>query len=111
MTQRPSLFKKLGLGLCILAIALVVLGYLTAKSARTDIETATHAFVKSKGIMGRNFGGERVVPEVSSHVEWPFVVVGSYFVPADLHGSYHKTTYLALPWGTYALSKEEFFPI
>ena len=40
MPHRRSLYKKLGLGLCILALALVVICYLTAKSAKSDISAA-----------------------------------------------------------------------
>ena len=67
--------------------------------------------VQSKGIMGRDLGGQTVPPEVGSHVDWPFVVTGWYSVPYDLHASYHQTEYLALPWGRYVLSEQEFFPL
>lgn len=88
------------------------IGYITAKVGQPAVEQATRNHVISNKIAGLEFGGRKVPPEeikVTSWVEWPFIVVGSYSVPFDLHASYHRTTYLVMPWGMYELSREDLY--
>ena len=109
MSKPMSLTKKIALTTLAVLLILAGTGHVTATRAQTAIEQDIRNHVLAKGISGIRFGGEKVPPEkieVTSRVEWPFVVVGSYSVPWDLHASHHQTTYLVLPWGRYILSTE-----
>ena len=109
-----ALFRKVILIVAIVVAILSGIGYATAKMAQPSVEQEIRSYVLSKGIKGREFGGQEVRPEeieVRSWVKWPFVVVGSFEVPLDMHSSYHMTTYLVMPWGRYALSKESVYPV
>lgn len=111
MSKSMPLIKKLALIMLVILFTLASTGYITAKNSQSEIEQDIREHVLSKGISGIRFGGERVPPEqikITSWVEWPFVVVGSYSVPFDLHTSYHRITYLVLPWGRSILSSESF---
>ena len=102
--------RKIALFIVLLIVNVSGVGYVTAKMAQPSIEQATRDYVISNRISGLEFGGRKVPPEeikVTSWVEWPYIVVGSYSVPFDLHGSYHRTTYLVMPWGMYELSKDD----
>ena len=109
-----ALFRKVVLALATVVAVLSAVGYATAKMAQSSVEQEIRSYVLSKGIKGLEMGGREVPPEeieVSSWVKWPFVVVGSYSVPFDMHSSYHMTTYLVMPWGRYTLSKESVYPL
>jgi hypothetical protein len=85
-----------------------------AKLAQPSVEREVRNYVLTKGVKGREIGGREVPPEeieVTSWVKWPFIAVGSYSVPFDMHSSYHMTTYLVMPWGRYELSKESVYPM
>ena len=111
MAKGSLLLKKIGLWLVGVVCVMTIAGYITAKSAQTAIESEIRSFVQSKGIMGRDLGGERVPPEVGSRIDWPFVVTAWYSVPLDLHAAYHQTKYLVLPWRKYVIGKEDIFPV
>jgi len=101
--------KKTTLAVVILLIIVIGGGYLSARAAQKRIEQQLREYVLEHKISGFDLRGP-VPPsriEVYSEVRFPFVVVGSYAVPRDMHASYYRTTYLALPWGTYLLSKDE----
>ncbi len=106
-----SRLKKFSLSVvAVLAVVVVAGGYLAAYSARPRIERQVRAYVVAHKISGFDLSGH-VPPDqikVYSEVSYPFVVVGSYEVPRDLHASYYQTRYLVLPWGFYALSSDEF---
>ncbi|MBM7124117.1 hypothetical protein ACFFJT_06600 [Dyella flava] len=83
------------------------MGYITADLARSSIEQEARQRAIASGAKGLGFGGQ-IVPasqfKVGSAVRWPFVTVGYYAVPFDLHATVHEETYLVLPWGKYVLS-------
>jgi hypothetical protein len=106
--------RKAAIIVAILAAILAGAGYITAKMSQPSIEQEIRRYVLAKNITGREFGGGKVTPEqikVTSWVKSPFVVVGSYSVPFDMHASYHRTTYLVMPWGRYVLSKESVYTV
>ena len=114
MSNGVSRIKKTWLALIAAACALAGFGYVTAKVAQPTVEREVREYVLSKGITGIAFGGKTIPPQeipISARVKWPFVVVVSYAVPFDLHTSYHRSTYLVLPWGRYLLSKENSYPV
>lgn len=120
MSTSPSRnFLASRVGRAVVSIAIVAaifygIGYALAEKARPGIESETRAYVLSKKIAGLRFGGGEIPPEeieVTSWVEHPFVVVGAYSVPFDMHASYYRTTYLIMPWGRYVLSEDEFHPV
>jgi|SRR4051794_37711488 hypothetical protein len=107
-------FKKAVLTVAIVIAVLSGIGYATAKMAQPSVEQEIRGYVLAKGIKGLEMGGREVPPEeieVRSWVKWPFVVVGSFEVPFDMHTSYHMTTYLVMPWGRYTLSKQSVYPV
>lgn len=113
----PFLASRIGRTVAFFVITAAILyaaGYALAEKARSEIESEIRAYVLSKKITGLRFGGGKIPPEeikVTSWVKHPFVAVGSYSVPFDLHAAYYRTTYLITPWGRYVLSKEEFHPL
>ena len=115
--SRHFLASRLARAVVAIAIAAAVLyggGYALAEKARPRIESETRAYVLSEHISGRRLGGGKIPPEEIEVIAWvnhPFVVVGSYSVPFDMHAAYFRTTYLIMPWGRYVLSKEEFYPM
>ncbi len=104
-----SRLKKMSLTVIALLGLVVVGGYISAHAAQPRIEQQVRTYVLAHKISGFDLRGP-VPPgeiEVYSEVRFPFVVVGSYAVPRDLHASYYRTSYLALPWGFYELSRDE----
>ncbi len=109
-----ALFRKVAVIVAIVVTVISAIGYVTAKTEQPYVEQEIRSYVLAEGIKGLEMGGREVPPEeikVSSWVKWPFVVVGSYSVPFDLHSSYHRTTFLVMPWGRYTLSKESIYPV
>jgi hypothetical protein len=93
---------------------IAALGYFLARASLPAVTTDIRQEVLIKKISGYHFGGERVGPEqikVTAWVEYPFVVVGSYSVPHDLHASYYRTRYLVLPGHRRVLSTHVFTSI
>jgi len=90
-------------------LGLIILGYIIASLAQPSIGKVMRQEANSSSITGISFGGQRVLAnnfKVGSKIEWPFVVIGYFSVPFDLHATVHATTYLVLPWGKYTLSKQ-----
>lgn len=94
-----------------MTVATATIGYLSARASLAGIEAEIRQEIIAKKVVGRKFSGENVPPErisVTAWVEYPFVAIGSYSVPHDLHASYHRTRYLVLPLHRIVLSKESF---
>jgi hypothetical protein len=89
-------------------------GYGTAYFSRKIVENELRREITAKNVRGLGLLGEKIPHEkieVHAEVKYPFVVEGYYFVPIDLHGRYRFVEYLALPWGIYHLSTQDFYPI
>lgn len=88
------LARNVLLALCVPA-ALVVAGYLNAWAALDAC--ADDAYRKDRGRSGFDMRGREVPLQrnaISAHIEGPFRVQARYWLPADLHGSWHSRTYL-----------------
>lgn len=104
-----SRFKKSSLMVFVILLFVIISGYISAKAAQPHIEQQMRAYVFTHRISGFDLHGPIPIGEVTvySEVHFPFLVVASYAVPRDLHVSYFRTRYLALPWGFYKLSEDE----
>jgi len=106
--------KKLVSLLTLGCVLLAAIGYIVASTYRTTIEQAERQQAIASGKTGIDFGGRRVPAtqfKVGSRVKWPFVVVGYYAVPFDLHATIYSTKYLVMPWGIYTLSHKSEYPL
>ena len=111
MNKPASLVMKMFLVALVVLVLLVAIGYLTARNAQRAIEQEVREVVLAKNVRGFQFDGKEVAPEqvdVTSWIEWPFVVVGSWSVPVGMHRAYSHTTYLVLPWRRYVISTSSF---
>ncbi|WP_372392217.1 hypothetical protein ACCQ05_19835 [Xanthomonas sp. NCPPB 3582] len=102
-----SRLKSITLMASISCLVIVAAGYASARAALAGVEQDLRAYVITHAVSGVDLDG-RAPPrriEVSSEVSWPFVVVGSYSVPRDLHFRRHQTIYLVAPWGVHVLRK------
>lgn len=106
--MNPCLRTAAGLLAAVIA-ALAVSGYVVANLARPSVEREARQRAIASRAMGLSFGGQ-VVPasqfKVGSEVRWPFIAIGYYSVPFDLHVTVHVQTYLVLPCGKYVLSSK-----
>lgn len=104
-----SRLKKNSLMVFVLLLLVTASGYISANVARPHIEQQMRAYVFTHRISGFDLHGPVPSGEIMVHseVRLPFLVVASYAVPRDLHVSYFRTHYLALPWGFYKLSEDE----
>lgn len=108
-----SRLKKISLALITLLLLLGIGGYISAYVARPGVEKGLRTHVLTHQISGFDLGGD-VPPgqiKVYSELSYPYVVTGTYVVPRDLHASYYRFHFLALPWGLYALSRDDFHSI
>jgi hypothetical protein len=108
------ILKRTLLSSAAVVATIAALGYFLARASLPAVTTEIRQEVLIKKVSGYHFGGERVGPaqiKVTAWVEYPFVVVGSYSVPHDLHASYYRTRYLVLPGHRRVLSTHSFTSI
>lgn len=96
-------------------ILLAAIGYIVDSASRGAIEAAERQQAVASGKVGIAFiSGLEVSAsqfQVGSRVVWPFVVVGYYAVPFDIHVTVYETKYLVMPWGAYELSRKTEHPL